>query len=110
MIGSDRTSEQELATTFSALGDPRRLELVARLQEKDSMSVTSLCYGMDISRQAVSKHLKALSEAQLVSSEKSGRETLYSLQFSRLEAANAFLVQLGTKWEHALERLKSHLE
>lgn len=96
--------------TFSALGDPRRLAIVARLQERGSMSVSSLCEGMSVSRQAVSKHLKTLSQARLVSVRKSGRETLYSLELSRLEEANAFLVQVGMKWDRALERLKSHVE
>ena len=109
MIGNN-ASAQKLATTFSALGDPRRLAILARLQEEDSMSITSLCDGMDVSRQAVSKHLKTLSAAQLVSVEKSGRETLYNLRHSRIEEAKAFLVQVGKKWDSALERLKSHLE
>ena len=106
----NNASAQKIAATFSALGDPRRLAILARLQDEDLMSITSLCDGMDVSRQAVSKHLKTLSEAQLVSVERSGRETLYSLQLSRIEAANAFLVQVGKKWDSALERLKSHLE
>lgn len=110
MISESGVLSQELASTFSALGDPRRVAIVARLQENQPLSVSSLCEGMNVSRQAVSKHLKRLSQAQLVSAKKSGRETLYRLESSRLKAANAFLVQVGTKWDDALERLKLHVE
>ena len=101
---------QELATTFAALGDPRRLAIVARLQQQDDLSISALCEGTDVSRQAISKHLKTLAEAQLVSSQKAGRETRYSLEPMRLHEANAFLNQVALKWDDALERLKSHVE
>lgn len=110
MIAGDDPQQYGLATTFAALGDPRRLAIIARLQEQDSLPVSSLCDGMSVSRQAVSKHLRILSEARIVSVKKSGRETRYSLELPRLKEANAFLVQVGVKWECALERLKSHVE
>ncbi|MAS15376.1 MAG: transcriptional regulator [Nitratireductor sp.] len=110
MIASHGLQPKDLATTFAALGDPRRLAIVSRLQEEDALSISALCEGMDVSRQAVSKHLKTLSDAHLVSAEKSGRETRYSLELSRLEEANAFLVRVATKWDAALERLKAHVE
>ncbi|WP_375573159.1 metalloregulator ArsR/SmtB family transcription factor [Ahrensia marina] len=101
---------QELATTFAALGDPRRLEIVARLQKQNSLSISALCDGTGVSRQAISKHLKTLAEAQLVSAQKAGRETRYSLELMRLHEANAFLNQVALKWDDALERLRSHVE
>ncbi len=110
MISGEGSPKYDLATTFSALGDPRRLVIIARLQEEDSLSVSSLCDGMSVSRQAVSKHLKTLTEAQLVSAEKLGRETQYSLELARLNEAIAFLEQVGAKWDRALERLKLHVE
>ncbi|MDF1607834.1 metalloregulator ArsR/SmtB family transcription factor [Hoeflea sp. YIM 152468] len=99
----------DLATTFAALGDPRRLALVERLYNGDALSVSVLCEGVDVSRQAVSKHLKTLTDANLVSSRKSGRETLYSLEREKLQEANAFLALVGEKWGDAFERLKLHL-
>ncbi len=110
MIASRDIHPQELATTFAALGDPRRLAIVARLQQEKALSISSLCEGMDVSRQAISKHLRTLSAAQLVSANKSGREKRYSLERLRLEEANAFLVHVGSKWDGALERLKSQVE
>ncbi|MCY0095676.1 ArsR/SmtB family transcription factor [Hoeflea ulvae] len=106
---SQQGQATDLAMTFSALGDPRRIAIVERLYGDGALSVSVLCEGMDISRQAVSKHLKTLADAQLVSSEKSGRETLYSLEKRKLVQANAFLAQVGEKWDGALDRLKLHL-
>ena len=74
------------------------------------MSITALCHGTGVSRQAISKHLRILSDARLVSVEKSGRERLYHLRPDRLEQANAYLSQVGAKWDQALRRLKDHLE
>ena len=110
LLSSHRLQPQGLATTFAALGDQRRLAIITRLQEADALSVSSLCEGMGVSRQAVSKHLKMLADAQLVSVVRYGRETRYSLALKRLEDANAFLVLVGRKWDRALERLKSHVE
>ena len=99
-----------LATTFAALGDARRLVLVGKLHGADALPISALCDGMDVSRQAVSKHLKTLAGAQLVSSEKSGRETLYTLEKRKLAEANAFLRLVGQKWDDAFNRLKVHLD
>jgi len=63
---------------------------------------------MNLSRQAASKHLEALSEVQPASAERSGLETGFSLELFRLEAVNTFLVHVGTKQGRALERPKAH--
>lgn len=98
------------AATFAALGDARRLALIKRLHGADELSISALCEGMDISRQAVSKHLKTLADARLVCARKSGRETLYTLEKQKLEEARHFLNLIGDKWDGALSRLKAHLE
>ena len=58
MTTSHRLQPQDLATTFAALGDQRRLAIVARLQEVDALSVSSLCEGMEVSRQANESRLE----------------------------------------------------
>lgn len=100
----------DLAATFAALGDPRRLAIIARLQQQNALSISALCEGTGVSRQAISKHLKTLADAQIVSSERSGRETRFSLEPARLRKANAFLDQVALKWDDALQRLRSHVE
>ena len=102
--------ETDLATTFAALGDARRIALVGKLYRADALSISALCDDMEVSRQAVSKHLKTLADAQLVLSRKSGREMLYSLEKQKLSEASAFLEILGQKWDDAFDRLKAHLE
>lgn len=110
MTANHGLQRQELATTFAALGDRRRLAIVARLQREGSLSISSLCEGTGVSRQAISKHLRTLADARLVSAERSGRERRYSLEPSRLEEANAFLVRVAAKWDRVLGRLKSQVE
>jgi DNA-binding transcriptional ArsR family regulator len=100
----------ELALTFAALGDARRIVLITRLHGVDSLSVSELCEGMEVSRQAVSKHLTMLTDARLVSKVKAGRETRYSLEKQKFDEAGAFLDLIGQKWEGALDRLKMHLD
>jgi len=105
-----QVATSELATTFAALGDTRRIALVERLRGAQALSISALCDGMDVSRQAISKHLKTLADAQLVSATKSGRETRYSLEQHKLDEANAFLNLIGKKWDGTLARLKAHLD
>ena len=67
-----------LSKVFSALADPTRRDLVARLTEGDA-TVNELAEPYDVSLQAVSKHLKVLEEANLVVTQRSGREKLHFL-------------------------------
>lgn len=101
---------QDLVNTFAALGDSRRLAIISRLREEGPLSISSLCEGMGVSRQAISKHLKMLDKAELVTSEKYGRERRYRLEPRRFREANAFLVCVDAKWDSALKRLKAHVE
>lgn len=64
---------------FKALADPSRRELLDRLHEEGGQTLTELCAGLDMSRQAVTKHLAILEEANLVATVKRGREKLHYL-------------------------------
>ena len=59
---------------FRALADASRRRLLDRLHEKNGQTLGELCLGLDMTRQAVTKHLSILEEASLVSSERRGRE------------------------------------
>lgn len=63
-----------------------------------------------MTRQAVSKHLGALSEAGLLSDERRGRERVYRLAPARLLAAQRYLEQVSVQWDDAIERLRAHVE
>jgi DNA-binding transcriptional ArsR family regulator len=98
------------APVFAALGDPGRLRIIARLCESGPLSIVQLTAGANISRQAITKHLHALSGAGLVRHERRGRETLWSLDTLRLAQAQHYLGQISTRWDEALDRLKTLVE
>ena len=98
------------APLFAALGDPARLRIVARLCEAGPLSIVRLTRGANISRQAITKHLHALSHAGLVCSERSGRENLWRLEPPRLAEAQRYLGQVSARWDEALVRLKALVE
>jgi DNA-binding transcriptional ArsR family regulator len=79
-----------LVDLFSALADPTRCRVVEMLHER-SLPVHELAAAFDISRPAISRHLKVLKDAGLVVEEKSGRENLYSLQRAKLKPMQDWL-------------------
>jgi DNA-binding transcriptional ArsR family regulator len=110
---SSASAERKLAgaaPVFAALGDPARLRIVARLCEVGPLSIVRLTRGASISRQAVTKHLHALSEAGLVRNERRGRENLWRLEPSRLADAQRYLGQISARWDEALGRLRALVE
>jgi DNA-binding transcriptional ArsR family regulator len=94
-----------VGAVFSALADPTRRRLVETLARRPA-TPTSLAAELPMTRQAVSKHLRALGEAGLVSVSRSGRETRYELTPQALGQATSWLAAVGAEWD---ERL-SHLE
>src|SRR5437016_13424895 len=62
---------------FRALADPSRRQLLDRLYARNGQTLGELCQGLDMTRQAVAKHLAILEEANLVSWQRQGREKLH---------------------------------
>lgn len=79
-----------LVDLFSALADPTRCRVVEMLHER-SRPVHELSAAFDISRPAISRHLKVLKDAGLVVEEKTGRENVYSLQRTELKPMQEWL-------------------
>ncbi|WP_158884219.1 metalloregulator ArsR/SmtB family transcription factor [Rhodanobacter sp. L36] len=98
------------ATSFAALGDPTRLALVARLCDGSRRSIAQLSEGLPLSRQAVTKHLVVLEGAQLVSSQRNGRESLYALNPVPIEAMRSYIDLVSSQWDNTLARLKTFVE
>lgn len=98
------------APTFAALGDPTRLRLVARLCHAGPLSITRLCEGTGVTRQAITKHLHVLADAGVVHTRRRGRESLYTLEPAALAAARRSLDQISEQWDAALVRLKNFVE
>ena len=81
---------------FSALADPTRCKVIEMLHERP-MPVHELTAAFDISRPAISRHLRVLKDARLVKEEKQGRENIYSLQRGKLKPMSTWLEKLGPK-------------
>lgn len=95
---------------FAALGDPTRLQLIARLSDAGPQSIASLADGFDMSRQAISKHLRVISAAGLARSEQRGREMVWQLEQEGLAEAQRYLSAISKDWDDKLRRLKSLVE
>jgi len=95
---------------FAALGDPSRAAIVERLCAHGPASITALAAGAEITRQAVTKHLRVLEDARLVTSEKTGRETIYEFTPARLDDARKALDAMTSHWDQAIERLRKLVE
>jgi DNA-binding transcriptional ArsR family regulator len=91
---------------FSALADPTRRQILEWLDTGEPSTATELAGRLPISRQAVTKHLKELEGARLVSSVKEGRETRYSATVEGLDTATVWLAARGAAWDERLERFK----
>lgn len=98
------------ASVFSALGDSTRLALVARLSGQGPMSITRLTSGSQITRQAISKHLRVMERSGLVRSSRYGRERRWRLNEQRLADARLYLAQISRQWNAALNRLRAFVE
>ena len=98
------------APVFAALGDETRLQIVARLCAEGPLSITRLSEGAGVTRQAITKHLNALSAAGLARNVKSGREQIWELETRRLEMARRCLDHISDEWDVALDRLKAFVE
>lgn len=98
------------ASVFAALGDETRLSVLAKLCSGRPQSISRLTEGTDLSRQAVTKHLRVLADAGVVRSVRSGRESLFELEPQPIEAARNYLAQVSRQWDNALARLKSYVE
>lgn len=96
------------ALVFSALGDETRLALLQRLG-RGSRSIVTLTAGTSVTRQAVTKHLKVLAAAGLVSERKAGREHLWEIATGPLDDARRFLEAMSQRWDDALDRLEAHV-
>lgn len=91
---------------FDALGDPTRRAVLKRLR-KGARSVSDVAKGMDISRPAVSQHLRVLKDARLVVDSADGTRRLYSVNAPALAALRKWLDGF---WDEALDAFKAAAE
>ncbi len=104
-----RADLERSAALFAALGDATRLELVMRLSADGSQSITRLTRGLNLTRQAVTKHLGVLARAGLACSTAAGRESHWSVEAERLDIARRYLDLLSATWDERLKSLEHQL-
>lgn len=98
------------APVFAALGDATRLELVSRLSDGQSRSIAQLTDGLSLTRQGVTKHLRVLEQAGLVSSIRVGRESQFTFKPEPIGQARSYLETVSMQWDDALSRLRRFVE
>jgi len=98
-----------LDTTFSALADPTRRAILARLTLGEA-SVMELAEPFDMSQPAVSRHLKVLEQAGLISRGRDAQRRPCRLEAAPLAAASAWLERYRQLWEGNFQRLDALLD
>ena len=101
--------ETQLDQAFQALADPVRRSILRRLSRSD-LTAGAIAEPFDISRPAISRHLKVLRDAGLVSVRTDGRERWFSLNADGVTDAEAWLDELRYVWRTSLFELKSFVE
>ena len=98
-------SERDPAgAVFEALADPMRRRLLQTISSAPA-TATELAGELPISRQAVAKHLTALSQAGLLERERSGRDVRYYVTPAPLSEAVSWIADVGGQWDERLARL-----
>jgi DNA-binding transcriptional ArsR family regulator len=98
----------QLSTTFAALADPTRRAILARLARGEA-TVGELAEPFPITLQAVSKHLKVLERAGLITRERTAQLRPSRLQGEALREAADWLAAYRGFWDDSLDRLGDHL-
>jgi len=89
---------------FQAIADPTRRAIIA-LIALQAMTPNALAEHFDTSRQAISKHLRILTECELVTQEQKGREIFYRLQIEKMKEIDEWLEQYRKIWETRYNQL-----
>lgn len=106
-----RTSRlKSTAPLFAALGDPVRLAMVTRLCSDGPLPTVRLKQTTNVSRQAVTKHLRMLEEVGIVQSQRAGRDRLWQIESRRLAEIRQYLDQISAEWDATLERLRKFVD
>ena len=98
------TAEQQLDSVFNALADPTRRAILARLTEGDA-KVAELAAPFRMSQPAVSRHLKVLEQAGLISRHRRATARLSHLEAEPLREATVWLADYREYWTESYERL-----
>jgi DNA-binding transcriptional ArsR family regulator len=98
-----------LDSIFGSLADPTRRDMLRRLMYGE-MNIGELAAPYDVSFAAVSKHLKVLEEARLVTKRKEGRERIVCLAPQALAEADGYIRQYRQMWQDRFDSLEQYLK
>lgn len=101
--------QAELSTVFAALGDPTRLAIIQRLSEGEA-SVQELAEPFDISAPAISRHLKVLEQAGLISRRREAQLRPCRLEREKLEEIRDWTKQMRRFWDESFDRMDDYLD
>ena len=101
--------DDTLDATFSALSDPTRRAILARLANGKAQ-VTELAEPFGMSLPAVSKHLRVLEKAQLITRHVEGRVHRFTVNPAPLQSANSWIEHYQQFWQHQLDSLGDYLQ
>jgi DNA-binding transcriptional ArsR family regulator len=93
---------------FQAIADPTRRAIIT-LIALQAMTPNAIAENFDASRQSISKHLRILTECQLVKQEQQGREIYYSLEIEKMKEIDKWLNQFRKIWEDRFAQLDNVL-
>lgn len=89
---------------FQAIADPTRRAIIA-LIALQAMTVGDIAAHFDTTRQAVSKHLRILTECELLQRTEQGREIYYQLEIDKMKEIDKWLAQFRKIWERRFQQL-----
>jgi DNA-binding transcriptional ArsR family regulator len=105
----NKNGDDQLSLTFAALADPTRRSILARLAEDGEVTVNELAQPFPLSVQAVSKHLKVLQRAGLITRGRAAQQRPSRLEGAPLRDVADWLERYREIWEGRLDRLERHL-
>ena len=103
-------SHDHLSVVFAALADPTRRAILARLAQSCETSVTELAAPFEMSLPAITKHLKVLERAGLISRGREAQWRPCKLEAKPLQEANDWIDQYRKFWEESFDRLDDYLK
>ena len=94
---------------FQAIADPTRRDILSLLASQ-SLNLNSVAENFDVSRPAISKHIKILTECGLIEIKQQGRERYCEAKLDKLNEVSEWVEQYRTFWEAKLDSLEAYLD
>jgi DNA-binding transcriptional ArsR family regulator len=109
-VTSHAAAGEPLDVLFGALSDPTRRSLLQRLIHSGPDTATRLAAESSLTRQAVTKHLQVMVTAGVATSQRRGREVVYTATPEALANAIAWLIESSPQWDRRIDRLRAAAE